>query len=616
MQQVVIGTAGHIDHGKTALVKALTGIDTDTLLQEKNRGITIDLGFAYLNEKITIVDVPGHQKFIRNMVAGASTIHLGILVVAADDGVMPQTLEHLHILDSLAIINGIIVITKIDTVDDEWIEMVIQDIEKIKKGTVLSSSKIIKVDSLSGKGINNLKENILSLANTVKLPFSSENFKLYVDRVFSKQGYGTIVTGTVKSGMISNGDVVELLPDKIQATIRGIQTHGGNTNSVSMGDRAALNLSKIESSVVRRGTILSEPNKITVTDTIVASIKISKHTNWKINNNQRVRTHLGTREVLGRLKFLHRNKDNNYNCLIHFEKKVGVTINELFLIRSYSPMETIANGKVLDLGKSIEKKMIKDYPLDLNERIIFLIKSCSNNPKSLEQWSRTFFLTDSVMLDILGSNGSIKIDNDLVFLKDDLNYWKKTVLEYVKGLLNSSSLRGYIEMNKISHNFNFSSKWAHYVVKSLVNDGVLIFNNGKVELVGQSNSLNKKSKEYIRTIEKIINDSQNEIITIKDLHKKSSLNPKIINELVFFINKRQEVHLINGDLIISSKSFNNLIHSLNDHFVNNETLSVSEFKDITGLTRKNAIPILEYLDKCTYTIRNGAERLKGDYSFE
>ena len=161
MQQVVIVTAGHIDHGKTALVKALTGINTDTLLQEKNRGITIDLGFAYLNEKITIVDVPGHQKFIRNMVAGDSTIHLGLLVIAADDGVMPQTLEHLHILDSLAIISGIIVITKIDTVDDEWIEMVIQDIEKIKKGTVLSSSKIIKVDSLSGKGINNLKVNIL-----------------------------------------------------------------------------------------------------------------------------------------------------------------------------------------------------------------------------------------------------------------------------------------------------------------------------------------------------------------------------------------------------------------------------------------------------------------------
>ena len=616
MQQVVIGTAGHIDHGKTALVKALTGIDTDTLSQEKNRGITIDLGFAYLNEKITIVDVPGHQKFIRNMVAGASTIHLGLLVVAADDGVMPQTLEHLHILDSLAIISGIIVITKIDTVDDEWIEMVIQDVEKIKKGTVLSSSKIIKVDSLSGKGINNLKENILSLVNTVKLPDNSENFKLYVDRAFSKQGYGTIVTGTVKSGMISNGDVVELLPDKIQATIRGIQTHGGNTNSVSIGDRAALNLSKIELGAVRRGTILSEPSTITVTDTIVASIKISKHTNWEIKNNQRVRIHLGTREVLARLKFLYKKKANYYNCLIHFEKKVGVTMNELLLIRSYSPMETIANGKVLDLGKSIDKKIIKDYPLDLKKRIIFLIKSCSNNPKSLEQWSKTFFLTDSGMLDILVSSDSIKIDNDLVFLKDDLMYWKKTVLKYVKGLLNSSSLRGYIEMNKICHKFNFSSKWVHYIVKSLVSDGVLTLNNGKVELVGQSISLNEKSKEDIKRIKKIINDSQHEIVSVKDLHKKSSLNPKIISELVFFISKRKKIHLINSDLIISSNSFNNLIHSLNNYFLDNETLSVSEFKDITGLTRKNAIPILEYLDNCNYTIRNGGERLKGDYSFD
>ena len=325
------------------------------------------------------------------MVAGASTIHLGLLVVAADDGVMPQTLEHLHILDSLAIINGIIVITKIDTVDDEWIEMVIQDIEKIKKGTVLSSSKIIKVDSLSGKGINNLKENILSLANTVKLPVSSENFKLYVDRVFSKQGYGTIVTGTVKSGMISNGDVVELLPDKIQATIRGIQTHGGNTNSVSMGDRAALNLSKIELGIVRRGTIISEPNKIIVADKIIASIKISEHTKRKINNDQRVRIHVGTGEVLARLKFLYENYANCYKCLVHFEKKIGITINELFLVRSYSPMETIASGIVLDFGNNIEKKLIKDYPLDFNERIIFLIKNCSNNPKSLEQWSKTFF---------------------------------------------------------------------------------------------------------------------------------------------------------------------------------------------------------------------------------
>ncbi len=616
MQQIVIGTAGHIDHGKTALVKSLTGFDTDTLSQEKIRGITIDLGFAHLNEKITIVDMPGHQKFIRNMVAGASTVHLGLLVVAADDGVMPQTLEHLHILDSLSIIKGIIVITKIDMVDNEWIEMVVQDIEKIIEGTVFSSSLIVKVDSISGKGINYLKKNILSLANDIKIPVISENFKLYVDRVFSKQGYGTIVTGTVKSGKLSRGDVVELLPDKYQAIVRGIQTHGGETNSVEIGDRAALNLSKIESGVVKRGTILSEPDKITVTNVIVAFIKISKHTKWNIKNNQRIRVHLGTREVLARLKFLNKNKTNTYNCLVQFEKKIGVTINELFLIRSYSPMETIANGIVLDLGNNIEKKLIKNYPLDLNERILFLIKNCSNSPKSLKQWSKILFLTDNVMLKMFESHDSVNIDNGLVFLKDDFKYWKSTVLAYIKDLLNRSSLRGYIETNKISHKFKFSSDWANYIVKSLVCDGNLILSNGKVELRGQSDNLDEKSKENIESIKKIIKNSQQQIIAIKDLHKKCSLNPKIIKELIFYMSKKREIHSINGNILVSSDSFNNIVSSLNNHFLINETLSVSEFKDITGLTRKNAIPILEYLDKNNFTKRSGAERLKGEYSFE
>ena len=245
MPQIVIGTAGHIDHGKTALVEALTGTNTDSLQQEKSRGITIDLGFAYLNDRITIVDVPGHQKFIRNMVAGASTIHLGLLVIAADDGIMPQTLEHLHILDSLSILNGIIVLTKIDIVDKEWIDLVRLDINELKEGSILSNSRIMEVDSLTGKGIPDLKKAIISLADSVKLESNSEYFRMYIDRVFNKKGYGSVVTGTVKSGSLSKGDKVEILPEKLIATVRGIQTHGGEVSNVKFGDRAALNLSLI-----------------------------------------------------------------------------------------------------------------------------------------------------------------------------------------------------------------------------------------------------------------------------------------------------------------------------------------------------------------------------------
>ena len=246
MQQVVIGTAGHIDHGKTALVKALTGTNTDTLSQEIERGITIDLGFAYLNENITIVDVPGHQKFIRNMVAGASTIHIGLLVIAADDGIMPQTVEHLHILNSLSIDNGITVITKVDLVDEEWSDLVVSEVKEIEKNTIFEDGPIFKVDSLSKEGISNLKQTIVSLSNTIKFKQHSEYFKMHVDRVFSKKGYGPVVTGTVKSGRVAIGDKIEILPEKLIVKIRGIQTHGGNVQEVNNGDRAALNIILID----------------------------------------------------------------------------------------------------------------------------------------------------------------------------------------------------------------------------------------------------------------------------------------------------------------------------------------------------------------------------------
>ena len=234
MQQVVIGTAGHIDHGKTSLVKALTGTNTDTLAQERKRGISIDLGFAYLNKNITIVDVPGHQKFIRNMVAGASTVHIGLLVIAADDGIMPQTIEHLHILNSLSIKNGITVITKIDLVDDEWTDLVISEVEELETNTIFKDGPILKVDSLSKKGIDVLKETIISLANSIKINQRSKFFKMHVDRVFSKKGYGPVVTGTIKSGRITSGDKIEILPDRLIAQVRGIQTHGGNVQEAKV----------------------------------------------------------------------------------------------------------------------------------------------------------------------------------------------------------------------------------------------------------------------------------------------------------------------------------------------------------------------------------------------
>ena len=217
MQQIVIGTAGHIDHGKTALVKALTGTNTDQLAQEKARGMTIDLGFAYLNEQITIIDVPGHEKFIRNMAAGAANVHIGMLVVAADDGIMPQTKEHLQILDSFSIQGGLVVLTKVDIVnDEEWIDLVELELQDLIKNTVLNGVPIIRVNNLTGDGIEAVKKHLLHIAKEVKIQIRSNEFRMHVDRVFTKKGFGTVVTGTVDSGELHVGDKLELLPNKIK----------------------------------------------------------------------------------------------------------------------------------------------------------------------------------------------------------------------------------------------------------------------------------------------------------------------------------------------------------------------------------------------------------------
>tara|TARA_X000000368_G_scaffold104979_1_gene81256 strand:- start:3260 stop:5125 length:1866 start_codon:yes stop_codon:yes gene_type:complete len=618
MHQIVIGTAGHIDHGKTALVEALTGTNTDSLQQEKSRGITIDLGFAYLNDRITIVDVPGHQKFIRNMVAGASTIHLGLLVIAADDGIMPQTLEHLHILDSLSILNGIIVLTKTDIVDKEWIDLVRLDINELKEGSILSNSRIMEVDSLTGKGIPDLKKAIISLADSVKLESNSEYFRMYIDRVFNKKGYGSVVTGTVKSGSVSKGDKVEILPEKLIATVRGIQTHGGEVSNVKFGDRAALNLSKIDNNILVRGSSLSEPEKIIINNTIVINIKMSKNTSWKIKNNQRLRIHIGTVEVLGRIILFKKELNSNQSCnaILHLENKIGITMDELFLVRSYSPLETIASGIVLDFGTKVNKELIDKYPTDRTERLVFMIKIHSNKPLTIEEWSKKYFISEKEFKTILKSLSVGVVEDGLVYLFEDLNYWKNEVLAFIKEKTNKKSFRNYVEMNNIAINLNLSNVWSHYIIKKLENDKVLKLENGKVKIVGQVNMIDKKLDEKINNIENIIKSSPKEIVSINELIKKSTLNPKQVKELIFFLNDNGKAKIINENIIISIMAFNSLIDSVEKHFKDSENMSVSNFKDLSGFSRKNAIPMLEYFDKNGFTIRNGVERMKGEYFFD
>ena len=302
MPQIVIGTAGHIDHGKTSLVKALTGIDTDQLIEEKRRGMTIDLGFAYLNDCLTIIDVPGHEKFIRNMTAGASGIHFALIVVAADDGIMPQTKEHIEILTLLGINKGWVAITKVDLIKDlEWIDLIELDIRDYLLKCGFHPFSFHRVNNLTGEGIGKLNDNIQSDIAPIKLTGPRKYFRMNVDRFFNITGFGTVVTGTVIQGQITTGASVEILPNNLVTKIRNIHSHGKKVNKISSGDRAAINLAHTKTNILNRGSVISTPKIIKMTKRIIAHIKMIKTTDWSLKNKQRVRIHFGTSQVLARV---------------------------------------------------------------------------------------------------------------------------------------------------------------------------------------------------------------------------------------------------------------------------------------------------------------------------
>jgi len=298
-KHTIIGTAGHIDHGKTAVIRALTGIDADRLKEEKERGITIDIGFAYWKDDVTILDVPGHEKFIRNMVAGVSTIDLFLLVIAADDGIMPQTVEHLDILNFFNIKDGIVILNKIDLVDEEWLSLVEEDIRALLKKYNLDAISIVKVSATTNKNIDTLRELIERKIEEQTEIVSTQPFRLFVDRSFTIKGFGTVVTGTVLSGILQKSEDIKVLPQDITKRVRGLQVHGKETDTVKSGDRAAINLQGISKVQISRGDALIKDNTLLGSSEFIGSLRTVSNIQPRINNRTKVRVYIGTAERIG-----------------------------------------------------------------------------------------------------------------------------------------------------------------------------------------------------------------------------------------------------------------------------------------------------------------------------
>ena len=368
MKHIIIGTAGHIDHGKTTLIRALTGKDTDTLKEEKKRGISINLGFTFFDlpsgKRAGIIDVPGHEKFIKNMLAGATSIDVVLLVIAADEGIMPQTREHLEILQLLRVKKGIIVLTKCDTVDLEWLELMKEEIREDVKNTFMEKADILCVSSKTGEGIDSLVEKIDNCTEDIESRDTEGHFRLPIDRVFSVSGFGTVVTGTIISGRVMEGDVVELYPSGIASKVRGIQVHEQSVSFAEAGQRCAINLSNVKVEDIERGNVLSSENIMAPSLMIDCKIDYLKSCEKPLVNRQRIRIYHGTSEILGRVVLLDKEElepGESAYVQIRLENTITAQKNDRFVIRSYSPMDTIGGGFIIEPCPKKAKRFDKEY---------------------------------------------------------------------------------------------------------------------------------------------------------------------------------------------------------------------------------------------------------------
>tara|TARA_B000000532_G_scaffold35435_2_gene24976 strand:- start:1796 stop:3646 length:1851 start_codon:yes stop_codon:yes gene_type:complete len=611
LKQFTFGLSGHIDHGKTSIVKSLTGQNTDNLKDEIKRGLTIDIGFAHLNNHISIIDVPGHEKFIKNMVSGVNAIDCAILVIAADDGIMPQTKEHFNILKILKINSGIIIINKIDLVDSEWLELIISEIKTFVKNSFLENAKIIKVSTLLNIGIEDLKNEIIHLSNNPLSKFDRGIFRMFVDRVFLRKGFGTVVTGTVLSGKINDNSKLTLLPINEEVKIRSIQTHNEKVLEVEIGNRSAINIQNIEKNKVFRGSHLSLNKYFQNVDIAVAEIDILH----EIKHNQRIRVHLGTQEVIARILFV---KDNEKKIgLLKFEKKIVCSFLDRFIIRSFSPITTIGGGRIFDInisGKWSEKKIYMMNLFNKNKKSDIIHEIVNYRTKNI---FNEMDLCHHLGLSKSVTNEIIKDDSNFCFFGEN-NPWITTKIRLKKihskifNIINTYHIKNPyfngIIFDQLNQKVLLPEPFLKFVLDDLLKEKSIKIFKDLYSIYDFQIKLEENDKVLKDKLYRIIDDYKFETPDFSFLMKELKIDEKKLKNFLNIEKNNNSIIILDGTLFFSYKNYLNLLDSLKVFYKTNYTMSVSDFKKIANTTRKYAVPLLEYLDKKNITYRDGNER--------
>ncbi len=628
MKQIILGTAGHVDHGKTSLVKAVTGINTDRLKEEKLRGITIELGFASMDlpggQHLGIVDVPGHEKFVKNMVAGATGIDIVAMVIAADEGVMPQTREHMEICTLLDVKYGLVVLTKIDLVDEEWLELVVDDIKEFTSGTFLEDKPVLPVSSVTGQGIPEFIKALDKLSAMIPVRSSTGLFRLPVDRVFSMKGFGTVITGTLISGNVRTGDKVMVYPSGITSKVRGIQVHNQSVSFAEAGMRTAINFQGLERLYVNRGEVIAGPETLMSSYMLDMSLHFLKSNKKSIKNRTRVRFHAGTCEVLGNLILLDREElapGETTVVQLRLDSPVTTVKDDKFVIRSYSPVRTIGGGQILNpipkKHKRFKPEIIESLK-NLVDHVPEEIISCHVDESGYQgvSFSDLRIMTNLAEKELYGDLQKLlsrKIlictdkENQIYIHNNGFKKLKKEISLFLDNYHKANPLKTGMRKEELKSKLPpaMGSKLFNLMINQMIKEKDIIAEEDTIRLSEHTVSLGVDQADIRKNI--------------LNAYLKAGLAPPYFKELARILNienaraKDVLMLLIDEGLLFKAKeelyfyadAVNDLKNKLVDFLVSNKEITTPQFKDMTGVSRKYAIPLIEYFDSRNVTIRVG-----------
>ncbi|WP_418585998.1 selenocysteine-specific translation elongation factor [Intestinibacter sp.] len=625
MKNVILGTAGHIDHGKTTLIKALTGRETDNLKEEKQRGISINLGFTYFDlpskKRVGIVDVPGHEKFIKNMLAGACGIDIVLLVVAADEGVMPQTVEHLDILNYLGVKKGIIVLTKCDLVDEDFISLVKDEVKEKTKGLFIENAPIVEVDSVSGRGLEELVKKIDEISEDIEEKKIDAPARMSIDRVFSLKGFGTIVTGTLIEGKISIDDEMTIYPSEKKVKVRNLQVHGCDVKTAYAGQRTAINLSNIKVSEIQRGDVIAETGSVEESMMIDVNISLVEHCKKSLKHWDRIRVFHGTKQILCRIVPLNEDEipygESGY-AQLRLEEKIVAKKGDRFIIRSYSPMDTIGGGIIIDTApkkhkiydesvietlkikeKGELKDIIEEY-LKLNLSNYITLKDLISYTGDKEEYVKEG-------LDVLIKENKVIPVNKYYLHISHYNKLKDKTMDILNKYHKQYRLRKGILKEELRSRVNskLKVKDMDIILNKMAEDKQIKVRDNLVSNYEFEVIFNQKQLSIKKEIENITRKNKLSCLVTKDeICNKNKFYEEVLEALIGdTIQKLDDTYYVDKDM------YENMKNELINYLKQNNQITVAQFRDITNSNRKTSIAILEHFDRNRITKRIDDKRV-------